>query len=236
MASDEMGGFVFSIIFIIVFSTLLSSIPVGLQGIGASPDTVIPVNPSLVTDFVNGEDFTRTDFSTGPPYSYLYVLGGRSWICYTVDNIDFYLSAKILIGGILWLGGLDDCKFISSEGEDRGTSINFTEIDSDADDGTIRYSLKYIDTGNDAGGFVFYWNTTTYSDSSDAWDADALYFLHGVGFDASATANIGALIVSLLFLQLPNVPVLVNMFLAVPIWACIVFVLWFVIKEMIPFV
>ena len=85
----EMRGFVFSIIFIIVFSTLLSSIPVGLQGTGASPETVIPVNPSLVTDFVNGEDFTRTGFSTGPPYKYEYDLGAVSYTHLTLPTTPY---------------------------------------------------------------------------------------------------------------------------------------------------
>ena len=80
-----------------------------------------------------------------------------------------------------------------------------------------------------------YYNTTTYATASLAWDADALYFLHGVGIESTATNDIGALIISLLLLQLPEVPPLIAVFLAVPIWACIVYVLWFIIKEMIPF-
>jgi hypothetical protein len=90
-------------------------------------------------------------------------------------------------------------------------------------------------SGNSAGFLVAYWNTTTYSTAVLAWNADELYFIHGIGIDTSATANIGALLVGLLTLSIPEVPVLVNVFLAVPVWACIIYVLWYVVKEMIPF-
>ena len=98
-----------------------------------------------------------------------------------------------------------------------------------------RQDLRFTVNGDSAGKLVVYWNVTAYPAIADAWMAGDLQLLHGMGIEDTATANIGALIISLLLLQLPGVPVLVNMFLAVPIWACIVFVLWFIIKEMIPF-
>ena len=229
----EMGGFVFSVIFIIVFSTLLSSIPAGLEGPGASPDTVFPVDPSLLTGFSDTENWTRAAYTA---YSYEYNdLGGRDWVSIH-DDTELYIFAKVKILGFLWLGAVDQCKFVSAEGVDRGNTLSFTEIDTDDTDGTHRYDLKYTESGDSAGKLVVWWNTTAYPDINDAWTNNNLQLLHGMGISETATANIGALIVSLLFLQLPDVPVLINMFLAVPIWACIVFVLWFIIKEMIPFV
>ena len=109
-------------------------------------------------------------------------------------------------------------------------------MDTDDTDGSHRYDLKFIDSGDSAGKLVIYWNVTAYPDINDAWDNNALHILHGMGIEDTATANIGALIVSLLLLQLPDVPVLINLILVTPIWACIVYVLWFIIKEMIPFV
>ena len=236
MASEEMGGFVFSIIFIIVFSTLLSSIPVGLQGTGASPDTVIPVDPSQIAGFDETQNYTKSDF-TGTVKTYAYSLGSRDWSCLWADLTDDYFAVAALVySWIFWLGQTDPVKFNSPDGVNRGTDLAISEIAQDAEDGAVRYSMLFTKSGDAAGSFVVYWNITQYIDPQDAMDNDVLYLLHGIGFDASATTNIGALLVSLLFLQLPNVPVLINMFLAVPIWACIVFVLWFVIKEMIPFV
>ena len=232
MASEEMGGLVFSLIFIIVFSTLLSSVPAGLQGTGASPDMVIPVDPSLITGFSDTENWTRAVYTLGF-YDYN-DLGGRDWTT-AHDDTNLGILAKVKILGFLWLGAYDVCKFISSEGVDRGTELSLTEMDTDDTDGAHRYNLKFTSNGDSAGKLVVYWNVTEYPAISDAWLAGDLHLLHGMGIEDTATANIGALIVGLLTLQLPDVPVLINMFLAVPIWACIVFVLWFVIKEMIPF-
>ena len=227
----EMRGFVFSIVFIIVFATLLSTIPAGLQGPGETPSGIIPVSPSLLTGFNNYENWTKAACSAGIKE---YDLGGRSWVfAELADTIVIF--AKVLIAGFLWLGQVDTCKFVSSDGVNRGDELTFTEIETDAEDGSERYEMQFTDSGDKAGSFVVYWNTTTYADPLDAWDNNLLHVLHGVGFDASATANIGSLIVGLLTLQLPGVPVLVNMFLAVPIWACIIYVLWYIIKEMIPF-
>ena len=229
----EMRGFVFSLIFIIVFSTLLSSIPAGLEGPGTSPDMVAPIDPSLLTGFSDMNNWTRASYSA---YSYEYDdLGGRDWVSIT-DDIELYIFAKVKILGFLWLGGTDQCKFTSAEGVDRGDTLSFAEIDTDDTDGTHRYDLRYTDSGDSAGKLVVWWNVTAYPDIDDAWNNNALNLLHGMGISETATANVGALIVGLLFLQLPDVPVLVNMFLAVPIWACIVFVIWFIVKEMIPFV
>ena len=232
----EMRGFVFSIVFIIVFSTLLSSIPVGLQGIGASPDTVVPIDPNLVTGFSDTENYTPAVLPTPPPIeTYSYSLGSRDWVA-GIDLTSLYIFAKVLVWGFLWLGQTDNCKFIAPSGTDRGNALALSEIEADDEEGAVRYSMQFIESGDSAGSLVIYWNITEYPVFQDAWDAEEVYLLHGVGIDTSATTNIGALIVSLLFLQLPGVPVLINMFLAVPIWACIVFVLWFIIKEMIPFV
>ena len=228
----EMGGFVFSLIFIIVFSTLLSSIPAGLQGTGASPDMVIPVDPSLITGFSETENWTRAAYSLGV---YEYQQGNREWIT-GHNDIEIVLIAKVKVLGFFWFGAVDECKFISSDGVDRGTELSLTEMDTDDTDGAHRYDLRFTVNGDSAGKLVVYWNVTAYPDINDAWLAGDLQLLHGMGIEDTATANIGALIVSLLLIQLPDVPVLVNMFLAVPIWACIVFVLWFIIKEMIPFV
>ena len=233
MAEGEIRGFVFSLVFIIVFSTLLSSIPEGLQGIGASPDMVVPVDPSLITGFSDAENYTKAAYSLG---TYEYALGGRDWLATHNDVVELGLFAKIKFLGIFWFGAIDQCKFVSSEGVDRGLTLSLTEVQADDTDGTHRYNLKYKDSGESAGKLVVYWNTTLYPDPHDAWDNNALYLLHGMGIEDLATNNIGALIISLLLLQLPGVPVLVNMLLAVPIWACIVYVLWYIITSMIPFV
>lgn len=238
-SGSEQRGFVFSVVFIIIFSTLLASVPVGFQGSGEEPDTIIPIDPNLLTGFAATENWTPAAYSwIGGiiPYYYDYDdLGGRDWRSYTDDDTFLSLGAKVYWVWF-WFGVLDFCKFESPSGQNLGTQLDFDQIDADAEGGTVRYSMTLTDSGDSAGSLVIYWNETAYSSANDAWDNDELYLLHGVGIDSTATTNVAALLISLLFLQLPDVPVLINIFIAAPIWACIVFVLWYVVKEMIPFV
>jgi predicted secreted protein len=230
-----MRGFVFAVVFIIVFSALVAAIPIGLQGVGDEVQPLTPIDPSILTDFTDYENYTKSDFTEIAGYFvYEYNLAARDWIAGT-DGVTFTLQAKVYFF-FLWLGQTDVVKFMSPNGVDRGDEISFTNIDNDSDDGAVRYAITFTTSGKAAGAFVCYYNTTTYSTSTDAWDNDELYMLHGVGIESTATNDIGALIISLLLIRLPDVPPLVNIFLAVPIWACIIYVLWFIIKEMIPFV
>jgi len=230
-----MGGFVFAITFLLVFAGLLGSIPSDFQGEGGTVETLLPVNPDLFTDFsATTTPFTRTDF--GANYIYEYTLGGFDWYCYTAAGASFIVNRKVKWGGLLWLGAVKNTEFVLDNGTSRGSTLTIEEIEGDADNGAVRYDLEYTDSGNSAGGFVFYWNTTLYADPADAWTNDVLELLHGVGIDSTAAKNIFSLLIGLLFFQLPDVPVLVNLLLATPIWACIVFLVWYAIKESLPLV
>ncbi len=232
MASSEQYGFVFAVSFIIFFSALLTTIPLDLQGQGATPDIVVPINPNLLTDFAEIEEFDKTDFGGILSFYFTYELpnGGTTWECLFASN-SFAIGAHTLFVG-LWLGGYSWVNFISDNGTNYGMTVSFTDIDNDLEEGAVRYTLQYEDTGNSAGGFVFYYNTTTYTDSEDAWDNDELFLVHGIGM--SADTNVANLLLSLLFFQIPEVPFLVNVFLITPLWANIIYVAWFIIKSMIP--
>ena len=235
MASDEMYAFAFAVTFIVVFSALLATVPIGLQGQGATPDIVSPLNPSLLSGFVYTEDWNATEFVPWLTLEvYEYTLDGTDFICGTNDT-QFDLNAKIYWLG-LWLGQLNPVRFFSPHEEDSSYSITMSEIEADATDGSVLYNLIFSETGESAGGLIVYWNATLYSDPQDAYDNGVLFFLHGIGMSATADTDIIALLIGLLFLQLPDVPFLVNVLLVIPIWACIIFVVWFVIKESMPFV
>ena len=229
MASEQQG-FVFAVVFMVVFSSLLAAWPAGLQGPEETVNPITSIDPSLLTDFTDFVNYTKALFT---PF-YEYNLGGRDWIVEEITDY-FALGAKSYLFGVFWLGGMDQVKFTSSTGNDRGITLDLADIAADATDGWIRYSLTYVTTGDSAGGFVIYWNTTLYADPEDAWDNEVLYLLHGVGIDSTTGANILGLLFSLLTLQLPDVPVLVGILLAVGPWASIIFIIWFLIKEMIPF-
>lgn len=226
----EMRGFVFAITFIVVFTLFAGSIPTGLLGSGDTPDGVTPVDPSLITGFSSFENWSYSSYSLeGFLYLYSYELNSQYWLTRREAGT-LTLGAKILWFG-LWLGGVDYCEFGA-----RGTQLTFDEIEADADEGTVTYPLIHVTSGNAAGSLVIFWNATEYSDPADAWAADELQLLHGVGVDSSATTNALTLLLGLLFFSLPDVPVLVNALLITPMWGSIIYVIWFVIKESMPFV
>ena len=232
---SEQRTFVFAVTFIIVFSALVGSIPVDFQGQGTTTETITPVNPNLLSDFASIKEFDKTDFSGIGSLFFVYELVPTTGVTFecTFYADEFLLGAHTLFIGI-WLGGMSWANFISDNGTNHGLDVSFSDLVNDAEDGVVRYSLQYEDTGNSAGGLVFYWNTTTYgNDPSDAWDNDALILLHGVGL--TANTDIASLLLALMFLQLPEVPTLVNVLIITPMWGAIIFVLWFIIKEMIPF-
>ena len=234
-----MKGFMFSVIFIIMFSALLVSVPTGLLGLGSTPDELNAINPSLVSDFSSSVSFDPTDFSVGTYSNYYeYELGtGVYWVCKNYFGTDRFISVsrEIRYAGF-WFGGEErtDCKLNATT--TRVGGVFFSEIEEDATDGFVRYDLFFQSDGNSAGGLVIYWNSSAYSDPEDAWDANELYILHGQGLTSSGAINIGSVLLSLLTLQLPNVPVLVGFIIASPLYACVVFLIWFIIKETLPFV
>lgn len=231
---SEQKGFVQGVVFIIFFSAFLVSIPLDLQGTGTTPNTVIPVDPTLVSGFADSVSYDKSDFSGVTGLYYWYAMGSYSWEVDFASN-SFYIGAKVLFFGI-WLGALSYVNFISNDGTNYGTSITLDEIENDAVDGAVRYTLQFADNGNTAGAFVIYWNTSTYTDPYDAWIAEELYLVHGIGFDSDAGINIASLLLSILFLQLPDCPILINILIASPVWANIIFIFWYIIKETLPFV
>jgi len=236
MAANEQYGFVFAVIFMIVFASLLAAMPAGLQGPEEEPLTLIPVDPNLVSGFAVSEGFNHTDFTeieTGI-YNYEYTLGGRDWVFVTYGTSIFLFAKEYFFG--LWLGQTDNCRFIAPDGSDYGQELSLTTVQGDSENGAVSYSLTFTTTGNSAGSFIIYWNVTEYPTFLDAWDDEEVYLLHGLGIDETAAANIGALLISLLFFRLPEVPALVNILLATPVWASIIFIIWYVVKETLPFV
>ena len=230
----EYRGFLFAITFIIFFAGLVVAIPAGLEGQGLDPDGVTPLDTAIVFGFEDYENWTMTALSATDQYEYTFNL--RDWLFSYWYPGDILFGAKILYAGFLWFGQLDSCEFISPTGINRGYALTYVEIDADAENGIANYNLRYLVNGADAGGFVVYWNTTAYESSYDAFLADDINFLHGVGIASTAPVDITSLLVGLLLLQLPNCPPLVNLLLATPVYTEVVFLIWFIIKESMPFV
>ncbi len=229
----EMKGFMFAIIFIIVFAGLVTAIPVWFQGQGNDPNITTPLDTGIIFGFENSTEWDMTTLSAYDTYQYEFNL--RGWLfSYYAGNIQ--LGAKIEYGGFLWLGQLDSCEFINNNGENRGAILSFLEIEADAEDGIAHYNLLYLVNGADAGGFVVLWNTTEYASLTDAFIADDVSFMHGVGIVSTAPVDITSLLIGLLLLQLPECPLLINLLLATPVYSSVVYLIWFIVKESMPFV
>lgn len=234
----EMRGFVFAVIFMLIFAGLLASIPTDLQGQGNDPDVVTPIDPNIVSGFEDTETW-NIDNCTPVATTYYYEynsFNGRDWYFLdTESSISYFsLGAKVLYIG-LWFGALDYVEFINEDGENHGIQLTSDEIEVDAEEGLATYILQYQTGGASAGSLIVAWNTTAYDDPKTAWVMSELYFMHGVGISTTGGMDIASLLIALLTLQLPDCPLLINLLLATPVYAVVVFVLWFIIKEMIPF-
>ena len=236
MASEQ-KGFIFAVVYILLFVGLLSMVPVDLQGSGGTATITAPIDPSLTSDFSASEEFVKSDFAGFLSLWYIYD-GDPDDMGYTFecvfDLVDTFTMGSHVLWFGLWLGAYDWVTWKSPNGTVYPTTgLTFADIDNDMTEGVVRYDVTFSGTGQSAGGFIFYYNTTTYTDASDAWDNDKLYLLHGIGFVPNA--NIVSLLIGLLFLQLPDVPVGIQLLINSPFYASIVFILWYIIKESLPF-
>lgn len=228
----ELKGFVFALTFIVLFSAFIGSIPAGLQGTGATPDTLVNVNPDLTSGFAYSTNYSISNFTTG---IYEYELNSRDWIA-LADGTHYELARKVYLLGTFWLGQIEGYKFVSKEGSDRGTELTYVEMTSDSSDGQSSYNIISTSSGNSGGTLICYWDTGTYDNATEAYTAGELWFVHGIGIVDSIGADILPLMIQLLTLSIPDVPVLLGIMLAIIPYSSILFLIWFIIKETLPFV
>ena len=237
--ANEQRSFVFALVFILLFSGLTIAIPIDLQGEGDTPNELESFNPSLAFGWEDSENWQKDNCSSHgiiPDYDYEYTLNTKDWKWYTLAGASiFSLSQKVYFFGI-WLGETLSCDFISETGINRGHVLDWSYVNIDDSNGTAIYSLSLSGSGQSVGDLVIFWNTSLYADPSDAWDNDVLYFAHGVGFVDTATVDATSLLVGILTLQLPDCPPLVTLIIASPLYACVIYLIWFIIKESLPFV
>jgi hypothetical protein len=213
---------------------LLTTMPAALYGPAETPTMTKPLDPTLVSGFTDYESYQQSNFTPFlTAYAHFYDLNGLTWWAATDNATVFQLAAEVRYAG-LWLGGIDICDFVNANGTNRGNALSFAEITLDSVQGTARYSLISEDSGANQGTLVTYWNTTAYTNATQAWLHDDLGILHGIGF--TPNTNIINLLLSLLTLSLPNTPVEINILLLMPVVVAIIYIIWFIVKESLPFV
>lgn len=83
----------------------------------------------------------------------------------------------------------------------------------------------------------FSYNTITYSSHLEAFDSEALTMSLGVEWEIEKTTyNAWDLVSMLLTFSLPEVHVLINALLAIPIWTCIAYLCYVLIIKVIPLI
>jgi len=233
MADGEIRIFAVVVTFMLVFTALLGTAPSGLVTAPIGDPAVSPVNPLLLAQWAEVQQINSThDFTFLNGYGYFdYTLGGWSWRLTWTTGTGFRLGIKVLLFGVIWLGTLDFAEFIYA-GLGRGDMLSFTEIGEDEINGTCHYEALHSAGG---GTFVVSWNDTKYATASDAWDDDALYFVHGLGIDDTAPANAITLVFGLLTLTIPDMPYILQVIIAVPLWASAIYLIFLAIVKLIPF-
>ena len=108
----------------------------------------------------------------------------------------------------------------NSQGVDRGDTLTYDELNADlAGTNQARYRV-YCDHTT----YYTYigFNDTAYSDLEDAWDFGGVTAFFGVQFDDENTGfNAMNLIASILFFQMPEIHIAINLLIAIPIWIAI---------------
>ena len=81
---SEMKAFVFCVVYIIVFTSFVSSIPAGFLGDEATPSDLVAIDPNIISGFADSENYTPAAYSPITGW-YEYTLAQNDWIAQTLD-------------------------------------------------------------------------------------------------------------------------------------------------------
>ncbi len=220
----EMKTFAFAVSFLLIYSAFLSTVPPGLLTDTYENPILSNLDPQLLVGFDSSVQYNSTTYTAN---YYSYELGGYEWA--TWESVTSYkLGVKAIVFGI-WIDTAINW-FINSEEEYRGTELTFVIMQEDSTNGTVRYttSNRFVTSA-----VVFYWNTNDYTYAWEAWGNDSLQVVHGIGASAEAPQNALSLVLGMLSFSIPGIPFLLQVLLSSPIYASIMYLIWFLIKEVI---
>lgn len=235
---SEFRGVLVAVSFLSVFGILIAGIPSEFN-ISESSTRILGIpdyfEASQIQSFAETYDFNFTSAggSTGAiefggyyfhqfwltggssNYSYIYRMS-KFWIFYHFEELGEFFHNGISLGDTLYQ----------------------TRLDSDYAEGNVS-NLKYTVTfGSTTQMIMFFsFNTSTYGSPMEAWANDELSCLWAMAFDQLNTSyNAWDLIAMLLFYEVPNVHTVLNIFIKIPIWICIVYLTYSFIKGILPFI
>ena len=132
---------------------------------------------------------------------------------------------------------LEMMEWMNYKGVSRGVILSVDEMEDDSPDNeTVQYRVISPKKGwQYFASFSF--NSTLYGNFTHAWDFHGLHFFWAVNFDQVGTSfNAFQLIGMLLFFQLPDINVYINALMAIPIWACVAYLVTIFILKVIPLI
>jgi len=229
--------YIFVISFLGVFFILIASIPPQLITEGYEGETIsysIPTGKWASADILELGWYDNGTLKEGETL-FLYLPNtGDSQIDLTVNwNPDYSIriSHTFLIW---WIFPSAHYVYTSDTIEDH---FSYDYVESFFDEATNISSFK----GQCEHGTLYYiyvsFNITEYSSLLDAWNNHEIEIMIGVRLEETlAKFNAWSLIGSLLTFSMPQIHPVLNMIIAIPIWACIIYLLYRLILLAIPFV
>ena len=222
----EMKNFAVVVSVLLIYSALLGTMPAGFMTATYETPELADIDPQLIVGFENYVTMNSTNFTAG---GVDYDFGGHGWTAQVINGIfSLFYRTQFLIFIPVYTGTT-----LTFESFDRGDFLTWETIYTDSEDGLARYTAKCPQLTS---GLVFTWNTTDYTYPWDAWGNGSLIIVHGVGANiANAPLDVLSLLLAMLTYSVADIPPLLQVLLNSPIYASVLFLVWFIIKEVIPF-
>jgi len=175
------------------------------------------------TDFtLGGHDFTFWDNAFGPvpgdgiQFEHMWT---EYWVIHYRHPMDWYDHQNIR---------RDSGEYSSIP---MSKQMKFSTIDTIGVNETWKVQCEHVTVM-----VMFGFNTTLYSNCTQAYQNSALGMWVGINFDeVNTTFNAWNLISMILFFQMPDVHPLINGIIAIPIWITIAYLVFTLITKLIPF-
>jgi hypothetical protein len=248
MAGNEVRPLVVAISFIATFATLVGYIPTGFWL--TDTDYRLPDVPDyfdsteiLSYNFTGTENFNITHDASGT-FIHSFTIGGWN-IRFRSQDLgstgSSYLQAYTYDYWWIFEWNYEFFYWVDSQGRKVTTyptadpSISWSKLDEIYSElGTLKFTWQNSKVR------VTLWigfNETKYTKPSDALDNNEASILCGITFDqVNTSVNAWTLIGMLLFFQMPSIHPAINFIIAVPFWACIIYLVYVLILKAIPFV
>lgn len=246
----EIRGFIVAITFLGFFATLLAFAPADLLASDEADTSYRNINVPEYLDAPEVVYFAETvtyqlNDSLGDLFydhrAYLFTLGRWDFDLiwqYPSDDSDGFVRFEHAerLWGFGPITSSHPMTFCSSSGVDYGTSVDAYDLMDNYNE-ERKYAKFTVSCEHTQMTVFFSYNTTEYSSIRSAFENKALYVTCGMELDDTNTGfNAWDLLSMILFFQLPNVHPLINFIIAIPLYACIAYLIFIFVTKVIPLI